>query len=57
MDLDYSEKGKVKVSMIKYVRKIVGYFLEEIQSTSSSLAADHLFQVRAAEIAKYFPEE
>ena len=45
MDLDHSEKSKgiVKVSMAKYVDKILKDFQVGIKSTSSSLAADHLF--------------
>ena len=46
MDLDFSEKGAVKVSMIKYVKKIIGAFPEEIKSTSNSPAADQIFQIR-----------
>ena len=58
MDLDYSEKSKgiVKVSMINYVEKILQDFPEEINSTSSP-AADHLFQVREELKAKTLPEE
>jgi hypothetical protein len=57
MDLDYSEKGKVKVSMIKYVKKIIHGFREVIEKTSASPASDHLFQVRDEAEAKLLPEE
>ena len=46
MDLDYSEKGTIKVSMIKCVGKILRAFPEEIKATSTMLSADHLFQIR-----------
>ena len=46
MDLDFSEKGAVKVSMIKYAKKIIGAFPEEIKSTSNSPAVDQIFQIR-----------
>eukprot|EP00970_Alexandrium_tamarense_P015266 scaffold4923_cov115-Alexandrium_tamarense.AAC.1 len=57
MDLDYSEKGKVKVSMIKYVKKIIDGFPDMIEKTSASPASDHLFQVRDEAEAKLLPEE
>ena len=44
MDLDYSSRGKVKNSMIKYLDKIIVSFPEEITSTAESPDADHLFQ-------------
>ena len=46
MDLDYSTKGAVKISMIKYLRKVFEDFPELIKSTRDSPAADHLFKVR-----------
>ena len=45
MDLDYTTKGKVGVSMIKYVDKILEGFLEELGSTAATPASEHLFQV------------
>ena len=45
MDLDYSEKGQVKVSMIKYLKKILAAFPEDLLSTSNTPAARHLFTV------------
>ena len=56
MDLDYSTKGAVKVSMIKYLRKVFEDFPELIKSTRGSPAADHLFKVRE-EGARLLPEE
>ena len=45
MDLDYTAKGKVGVSIIKYVDKILKGFLEEVGSSAAMSAAEHLFQV------------
>ena len=57
MDLDYSEDGVLKVSMIKYLDKVLEEFTEDIQSTSATPATDHLFQIREETEAKYLPEE
>ena len=46
MDLDYTTKGKVGVSMIKYVNKILEGFSEELGSPAATPAAEHLFQVQ-----------
>ena len=57
MDLDYSIRGKVKFSMIKYLDKIILIFLDNITSTAESPAADHLFQTREEdENIKVLPE-
>ena len=39
----YSEDGKVKISMINYVQKILDDFPEEIGNSATSPAEDHLF--------------
>ena len=52
MDLDYSMGGKVQVSMIKYVDKVLRDFPEQIRKTSSTPAADHLFTIRDPEETK-----
>jgi hypothetical protein len=57
MDLDYSDPGKLKVAMIKYIKKILTDFPEAITSISATPAADHLFEVRDEENAKWLPEE
>jgi hypothetical protein len=49
MDLDYSEKGVVKLSMIKQLEKVFADFPEDVGKASSTPASDHLFQVRDAE--------
>ena len=46
MDLDYTKRGTLRVSMIKYLGKVFDDFPEQITSTSSSPAADHLFKIR-----------
>ena len=56
MDLDYSECGNVKISMIKYLEKIFASFPEVIKSIRDTPAADHLFQVRDDDV-KLLPEE
>jgi hypothetical protein len=45
MDLDYSEKGVVKLSMIKQLEKVFADFPEDVGKASSTPASDHLFQV------------
>ena len=60
MDLDYSNSVRVKISMIKYVKKIISFFpeAEVIKSKSESPAAEHLFQTRDGDpTQKFLPEE
>ena len=57
MDLDFTNKGVVKVAMIKYLKKIISDFPELINTKAATPAADHLFNVRDDEEAKYLPEE
>ena len=59
MDLDYSKKGTVRVSMIKYASKILKDFPEEITSTRTSPATDRLFDIRDSDDPKkeLLPEE
>ena len=56
MDLDYSEKGVVKVLMIKYLKKVLRDFPEDISSEAEMSAAYHLFQVHDEEEAKFLPD-
>jgi hypothetical protein len=49
VDHDYSEKGVVKMSMMKHIDKILEDFPEDIGKTASSPASDHLFEVRDVE--------
>ena len=44
--MDYEEKGKVKVSMVEYIDKVLRYFPEGISRMALMAAMDFLFQVR-----------
>ena len=57
MDLDYTEIGPVKVSMNKYVNKVIMVFPEEIGIPAVSPAAGCLFQVKEKEGPKSLPEK
>jgi hypothetical protein len=49
IDHDYSEAGKVKLSMIKHVQKILDDFPEDLGKPAATPASDHLFTVRDKE--------
>ena len=55
MDLDYSVPGKVEISMIKYLHKIIQGFPEVIKGSAVTPVVDHLFQVRENWDAKLLP--
>ena len=57
MDLDYRDKGVVKVSMVKYLEKVLEEIPEELTSKSWTPAAGYLFQTRDPKKAVYLPEE
>jgi hypothetical protein len=57
MIFDFSEKGKVMVNMIEYIKTIINDFPEEIIVTRASPAADHLFTVKDETEAMPLPEE
>ena len=57
MDLDYTAKGKVGISMIKYVNKILEEFLEELGASAATPAAEHLLQVRNDSKAEFLSED
>jgi len=57
MIFDFSEKGKVMVNMIEYIKTIINNFPEEIIVTRASPAVDHLFTVRDETEATLLPEE
>ena len=46
MDLDFPEKGTVKVSIIKYLNKILASFPEEICGTYDTPSSNYLFHIR-----------
>ena len=45
MDIDYTGDHNVKISMIKYLKKIFVSFPEETRSTAETPAAEYLFKV------------
>ena len=59
MDLDYSNPGVLRVSMIKYLKKVFDDFPELITSKSATPAAEYLFEVREKDDPKKscLPEE
>jgi hypothetical protein len=59
VDLDFSQKGVVRASMIRYLAKLIEEFPEAIVGTASTPASDNLFQVRDESDPKYraLPEE
>ncbi len=59
IDLDFSRKGKLGVSMIKYLHKLLTGFLEYVTSANdaTSPTKEHLFNIRDEKEAKYLPEE
>ena len=46
MNLDFMEEFSVKISMIKYIKKIFVDFPEEIRGKAATPVADNLFKVR-----------
>ena len=46
MEMDWSKDGKVSISMIKYLHKILEDFVEDIRKLSVTPAADYLFKIR-----------
>jgi hypothetical protein len=57
MIFDFSEKGKVSVNMIEYIKNIINDFPEEIVGMKTSPAVDHLFEVRDPLITQPLPKE
>ena len=57
MDLDFSSAKVLKIGMIKYVKKIIKEFPEEIKSAASTPAAEHLFDVCKDNKDNILPEE
>jgi hypothetical protein len=46
MDLDFTEPGKVKITMIPYLKGVIKDFPKEITVRAASLSAENLFTVR-----------
>jgi hypothetical protein len=57
MDLDFTVKGEVQVTMIPFLKGVITDFPEEITGTATSPAAAHLFDVRADEDRVLLEEE
>ena len=58
MDLDYTGNKNVKISMIKYLKKIIIAFPEEITTTAKTPAAEHLFKTAdGSDTSKRLSEE
>ena len=47
----YSETGVVKLLMIKYLKKVIDKFPEELRGATSTPVTDRLFQVRGEDEA------
>ena len=45
MDLDYSEAGKVKISMEQFTRKVIEEFPDPLTTTAEPSAGENLFTV------------
>jgi hypothetical protein len=45
MIFNFTEKRKVAINMIEYIRNIISNFPEKITAVQRSPAADHLFTV------------
>ena len=57
MDLDFSSPKVLKIGMIKYIKKILKEFPEEIKSVAATPAVEHLFEVYKDSKDKLLPEE
>jgi hypothetical protein len=57
MIFDFSDKGKVIVNMVEYIKNIIADFPEEIVATRTSPAANHLFTVWSESKANPLPQE
>ena len=57
MTLDYSDKGKLQVSMIPYLINITKDFPEDIGEPTDTPAPNHLFKVRPEGESRFLLEE
>ena len=57
MDMDWSKKGKISFSMIKYLYKVLEDFIEDIRNLSVTPAVDYLFKIREDTEQMKIPEE
>jgi hypothetical protein len=56
MNIDFSTPGNISYDMILYLNKAITEFPENITGVASTLAADHLFQIRPPTEAHILPE-
>ena len=57
MHIEFSEKGKLQVSMIPYLINVLKELPEELGAAASSTEPDHLFKIRTENEATYLPED
>ena len=57
MDMDFGEKGKLKMSVVPFLKKTINEFPEAITGTAATPAAEHLFKVYKGEDRKIIGEE
>ena len=57
IDLDYSEKVVVKLSIFKYINNVLHNFPERLVSPESSPSAEHIFNVISKSKSRYLPED
>jgi hypothetical protein len=57
MIFDFSQKRKVMINMIEYIKNITADLPEEIAAIRTSPATDHLFTLRDKSLLKPLPEE
>ena len=55
--MDWSKDGQVSISMIKYLIKLLGDFIENVTKFSVTPSADYLSKIREDEEVKNLPEE
>ena len=57
MDMDFGEKGKLKMSMVTFPKKTIGEFPEAMTGSATTPAVEHLFRVREEDERKMIDEE
>ena len=57
MLFDYGKKGKVKISMKEYLRKVIEEFPEKITKIAATPATENLYKVRQDSDAKKLDTE
>ena len=57
MTLDYTTKGEVHISMIKYIKDMIDALPKEFKTMATMPAFDDLFQICDQAKARLLPEE